>query len=85
MTQIVDNYFGGAKDFVAASVTAVKGLKYDMVGLRGVVAHGIGTAEPFRAARHQYRRPQARTRLRSCGSKLKALWTKTVGTGRYRA
>src|ERR1700740_443968 len=23
----------------------------------------------------------ARTRLRSCGSKLKALWTKTVGTG----
>jgi IS6 family transposase len=26
----------------------------------------------------------ARTRLRSCGSKLKALWTKTVGTGRYR-
>ena len=26
----------------------------------------------------------ARTRLRSCGSKLKALWTKTVGSGRCR-
>jgi transposase, IS6 family len=26
----------------------------------------------------------ARTRLRSCGSKLKVLWTKTVGTGRCR-
>src|SRR5271166_1221982 len=26
----------------------------------------------------------ARTRLRSCGSKLKALWTKTVGTRRCR-
>ena len=26
----------------------------------------------------------ARTRLRSCGSKLEALWTKTVGTGRCR-
>ena len=42
VTQIVDNHSGRAKDFVAASITALEGLKYNVVGLRRVVAYGDG-------------------------------------------
>jgi hypothetical protein len=40
VAQIVDNHFGRAKDFVAAAVTTLEGLKHDMVGFRRVGTHG---------------------------------------------
>ena len=39
LTWIIDDHFGRPKDFVAA---ALIGLKYDMVRLRGVMAHADG-------------------------------------------
>jgi hypothetical protein len=42
LTWITDNHFGRPKDFVAAAITALIGLKYDMVRLRGVIARADG-------------------------------------------